>query len=112
MVPRSPRLSLTIVLGLLSQGALAGTVRLKTSQDCRSEYAASAKALESIGMSRTAFLSTCLQTPAGVSTDATVAKPFVVEAPPEFPAASGYKSGYRYTPAYLSSPQLTAPLGR
>jgi hypothetical protein len=107
MLLRSVSLSLVVSLGLSSQITYAGPVRLKTSQDCRWEYAVNEKKLEDIGRSRSTFISICLQTPAGVSTDVTGWKPFVFEAPPERPGVSGYKSGYQYTPAYLSSPQLS-----
>jgi hypothetical protein len=112
MVLRSNGFLLTILLCLSSQVAHAENVRLKTSQDCRSEYSANAKALEDIGKSRGLFMSICLKTPAGVPTDATGWKSFMIEPPPERSGPSHYKSGFRYTPAYLSSPQLTPPFGR
>jgi hypothetical protein len=79
-------------------------VALKTRQDCRAELAVNRAALTKIGMSHRDFVVRCLNTPAGVGTRLFDESSFEIR--PTVDAGLAYKRSYRWTPDYLSSPQV------
>jgi hypothetical protein len=101
--------SFFVLLSLAPQVAMASGVRLKTEQDCRYEFAANRAVLAKIRRTRSAFVSICRTTPAGMPTRASYFEPFLIEPPQDFSGNSDYKLGYRFTPAYLSSPKAGFP---